>query len=283
MSGQMKKSKILYSCYFARSREGEQFIPEHVFSLQIAGTLTVTDGVNRYIFKEGDYRLSRRNRLARFVKQPPEKGEFKSLSVYLDQETLRKLSEEWKIQPDKVKDSAHSVITLRDHVLYKSYMDSLLVYLQLPEDEQQIIMDLKVREAVQLLLKVNPEVKNVLFDFTEPGKIDLEAFMIQNYHFNVSLDRFAYLTGRSLATFKRDFQKIFHVSPHRWLQERRLKEAFFLLAEKKRNVSEIYQDLGFENLSHFSYAFKKHFGMAPTYLWNIHNNASLNAGSSSEK
>ncbi|RZJ76456.1 MAG: AraC family transcriptional regulator, partial [Flavobacterium sp.] len=29
---------------------------------------------------------------------------------------------------------------------------------------------------------------------------------------------------------------------------------------------EVYYETGFENLSHFSYAFKKHFGYAPTRL-----------------
>lgn len=77
------------------------------------------------------------------------------------------------------------------------------------------LADLKLKEALLLLLQVNPELKNILFDFSEPGKINLEGFMNKNYHFNVELKRFAYLTGRSLATFKRDFEKIFNVSPSR--------------------------------------------------------------------
>jgi hypothetical protein len=39
-----EKPKIAYSCYFTRSREGEQFVPEHVFSYQISGVLTMNDG-----------------------------------------------------------------------------------------------------------------------------------------------------------------------------------------------------------------------------------------------
>jgi AraC-like DNA-binding protein len=108
--------------------------------------------------------------------------------------------------------------------------------------------------------------KDILFDFSDPYKIDLEAFMNKNFHFNVTLDRFAYLTGRSLATFKRDFQKTFNTSPRNWLQQRRLQEAYYLITEKGKTTSDIYLDLGFENLSHFSFAFKKQFGYAPTEL-----------------
>ena len=52
----------------------------------------------------------------------------------------------------------------------------------------------------------------MLFDFNEPFKIDLEAYMNMNYTFNVPMEKFAKLTGRSLATFKRDFKKIFNAS-----------------------------------------------------------------------
>ncbi len=88
-------------------------------------------------------------------------------------------------------------------------MNSLLLYHDLGKLSDQRLVDLKIKEALFLLLEEIPEVKNILFDFTEPGKIDIEAFMNKNFHFNVHLDRFAYLTGRSLATFKRDFEKIF--------------------------------------------------------------------------
>ncbi len=96
------------------------------------------------------------------------------------------------------------------------------------------------------------------------GKIDLEAFMNRNFHFNVELKRFAYLTGRSLATFKRDFEKIFHVSPSRWLLQKRLQEAHHLILDKGAAASDIYLDLGFEDLSHFSFAFKKMYGVSPS-------------------
>jgi hypothetical protein len=179
-----KPSPIAYSCYVTRSREGEQFIPEHVFSYQVSGTMTMNDGNMEYIFRPGSFRFSRRNHLIKFNKLPPEGGEFKSFSVYFDQPFLRNFSMEAGYKAER-----------------------------------------HMREAILLLFKVNPETKDILFDFSEPGKIDLEAFMNKNFHFNVDLNRFAYLTGRSLATFKRDFEKIFGTSPNRWLQQRRLREA----------------------------------------------------------
>jgi len=259
-----ERPKIGYSCYFTRSREGEQFVPEHVFSYQLSGKLTMTDhsGITS-IFNEGEFRFIRRNNLVKYVKDPAPGGDFKSVSVYLSQDSLRNFSIQHNLSRAD-SSSGECVTKLKPHVLFKSYMESLKPYgqddLMISEELQQ----LKVNEAILILLETNPELGGVLFDFADPGKIDLESFMEKNFHFNVQMKRFAYLTGRSLATFKRDFEKIYHTSPGHWLQERRLKEAYFLIKDKGRSASDVYLDLGFEDLSHFSYAFKNKFGLTPS-------------------
>ena len=126
--------------------------------------------------------------------------------------------------------------------------------------------DLKTREAVELLLRLEPDFYEFLFDFSEPYKIDLENYMNAHYMFNIPMNQFARLTGRSLASFKRDFERVFGTSPGQWLQQKRLEEARYLIKEKGRKPSDVYLDVGFENLSHFSYSFKKAFGVAPSMV-----------------
>jgi len=90
--------------------------------------------------------------------------------------------------------------------------------------------------------------------------------MLQNFHYNVPIENFANLTGRSLAGFKRDFSRVFQTSPRKWLQEKRLTEAHRLIHKKKKKPADIYLDLGFENLSHFYTSFKQKFGVTPGTL-----------------
>jgi AraC family transcriptional regulator, exoenzyme S synthesis regulatory protein ExsA len=261
-----QSSPIAYSCYFARNREGEQFTSEHVLSYQIAGALKLTNGIWEYVFEEGDFRFIRRNQLVKFIKEPATEGVFKSVSIFLDQAMLKSFSLEYGYKAENRKGEAEPVLRLQKRPIYQSYMNSLLPHVQGDQLINQPLETLKQREAVMILLQSEPEMKDILFDFSEPGKLDLEAFMNKNFHFNVQLERFAYLTGRSLSTFKRDFEKIFGETPSRWLLKRRLKEAYYLMKEKGKSASEVYLDLGFEDLSHFSFSFKKQFGISPSRI-----------------
>jgi len=266
MDRKEKKLPIQYSCYFARSREGEQFVPEHAIAYVVSGSTVLSDGMLVKTFREGDLYFARRNHLMKYTKHPPQGGEYRSITIFFEQEFLRNFSLEYGYKPDK------QVITsafeqLPSGSALSNYMDSLRAYEQLFLDKGgEDLLAVKRKEAILVLLNFMPALKNILFDFSEPGKIDLEAFMLQNYHFNVDLKRFAYLTGRSLSTFKRDFETIFHATPSRWLLQRRLQEAYYLIKEKKKTASDVYLDLGFEDLSHFSFVFKKQFGVAPSLV-----------------
>jgi AraC-like DNA-binding protein len=258
---------IVYSCYFNASRTGEHFVADHIFSYQISGSIIANDGEHEYTFNEGDFRFSKRNQLVKYVKIPPPNGEFKTVAIFFDQQTLREFSTSYGYNPTK-RDSGNgnAYVTLTHNKTYKNFIDSLLPYLEAGPLNDKELISLKVKEALLLLLKVNPELKEILFDFSEPGKIDLEGFMQKNFHFKVGLNRFAYLTGRSLATFKRDFEKIFNISPSRWLTQRRLQEAYYQIKEQGKRPSEVYINLGFEDFSHFSYAFRQAYGLSPSKI-----------------
>ncbi|TCD10830.1 AraC family transcriptional regulator [Pedobacter frigidisoli] len=265
MPNQLKRPNILYSCYSQKSSEGEQFIPDHVFGYMISGTSENYIGDEKYVFKEGDFRLFRRNQLTKYTKYPPPGGIYKSISIVLDQETLRKVSEEYGLTA-KVNSQTAKAMLLEPNKLFQNYMESIRPYLEDTNEFNKLLTNLKVREAIMILLETNPALKDILFDFSEPGKIDLEAYMNKHYKFNVDLKRFAYLTGRSLATFKRDFDKVFGLSPNKWLQKKRLADAHYLIKEKGWRSSDVYMEVGFKDFSHFSFAFKKAYGIAPSKL-----------------
>jgi AraC-like DNA-binding protein len=262
---ELTRPSILYSCYSNVSREGEQFIPDHVFGFIVSGTSELYAGGETFVFNEGSYRFLRKNQLCKFVKYPPADGEFKTISVRIDSAILQNIANEFGYKADGPYTGA-DILHLESNPLFSNYINSLSPYLNTDGSLSPALTALKVKEAAMILLETNPALKTVLFDFSEPGKIDLEAYMNENYKFNVDAGRFAYLTGRSLATFKRDFEKIFHTSPNRWLQQKRLYDAYYLIKEKGWKIADVYMEVGFKDFSHFSFAFKKTYGVAPSRL-----------------
>lgn len=261
----MVSSNILYSCYVTAHLSSEQFIPQHIFLYQLSGSLIIHDANKEYRVKTGEFCLARRNHLAKYIKTPPLNGEYKTISVSLSQDFLRSFSLEFGYTADTYA-REDAVLKIKADRTLENYVHSLSPYFDIDGLKHEDILLVKTKEAVLLLLKSDPDLKNVLFDFSEPGKVDLEAFMNRHFRFNISLERFGYMSGRSLTTFKRDFQKIFNNTPGRWLLQKRLEEAHYLLTKKGRKPSDVYLELGFEDLSHFSYAFKREFGMAPSRL-----------------
>ena len=204
--------------------------------------------------------MLRRNQLAKALKLPSADGQpCRSVNIFLGQESLRKYAAANNIGKTEPYKGA-SILDLTGNAFLKGYFESLIPYMEQSQKLTRKIAELKTDEAIELLLLANPSLKIFLFDFREPHKIDLEAYMNRNYQYNVPLKHFAKLTGRSLATFKRDFQKIFFLSPERWLQQKRLQQAHYLIAEKHQKPSEVYLEVGFENFSHFSDSFKKMIG-----------------------
>lgn len=126
---------------------------------------------------------------------------------------------------------------------------------------------MKMDEAVECILQADKRFYPTLFDFNNPWKIDLLEFMEENYLQDMSMEEFALYTGRSLASFKRDFVEISQLTPQKWLIEKRLKKAHELIEEGK-SVTDAYLETGFKNRSHFSTAFKNRFGYSPSKIAN---------------
>ncbi|SHM86974.1 AraC-type DNA-binding protein [Chitinophaga jiangningensis] len=243
---------------------GEEFIREHTFFAIKRGTTKCFDGITTYIFNQGDCGLVRKNRLSKYCKG---KGgpAVETTFITFDEQFLKKFQARY--QPALFDlTSKDTFLHIPPSALLSNFVHSFAPYYKADRNIISSFADVKREELLLILLKFQPELSGLFFDFGMPEKLNLEAFMNQNFVFNVHMDHFARLTGRSLSAFKRDFKAIFNETPSRWLLKKRLQEAHFLIEKKRRKPADIYLELGFETLSHFSYAFKKYFGLAPTAI-----------------
>lgn len=257
---------LIISFHTEKEKEKDGFLPNTILTFQLSGNLSLETSTEKISTKSGDILLVRKNQLVKVSKLPFEGDAFRTITILFEEEALRNyaLKNDIKIQ-QKYKGKLNIFVPETPYL--KGFVSSLLAYGENPNAHITARLgELKIEEAIELLLQIKPELKEFLFDFSELYKIDLEKFMSLNYQFNVPIEKFAQLTGRSVASFKRDFQKTFNTSPRKWLQNQRLTEAFYLIDKKKKKPSEIYLELGFESISHFSNAFKEKYGLRPTQL-----------------
>lgn len=232
--------------------------------MQVSGEFVLETASQKVSMRSGEMLLIHKNQLGQITKTPLPGENYETIVITLQEDLLRKIALEEQIDMNQ-KYMGPPNILIPSNDFLKGYFQSIVPYVRNPAPKLTDDLGiLKVKEGVKLLLHTMPALSAFLFDFSEPYKIDLEKFMLSNFHFNVPVEKFARLTGRSLAAFKRDFKKTFDASPRQWLQERRLTEAVYLIEKKHRKPSSIYLDLGFESLSHFSHSFKKRFGKAPS-------------------
>jgi len=255
---------IFYSYLSTGRKDKVGFLSHNTLVMQVSGLFTLETSGQTVSMRKGQMLLIGKNQLGQITKTPLEGENYETIVISLQDDLLRKIALEENIEVKRKYIGPPNVLIPGNEFL-KGYFQSVLPYVRNTEEKLTSEMGiLKIREGVKLLLHTMPGLKDFLFDFSEPHKIDLEKFMLSNFHYNVPVEKFAQLTGRSLAGFKRDFQKIFEMAPRHWLQEKRLAEARHLIEKKNKKPSAIYLDLGFESLSHFSHSFKKRFGMAPT-------------------
>jgi AraC family transcriptional regulator, exoenzyme S synthesis regulatory protein ExsA len=255
---------IFYAYNSSMRKEKVGFLTHHTLVLQVSGHFTLETSMQKISMSRGEMLLIGKNQLGQITKTPQPDEHYETIVISLQEDLLRKIALEEHIEiQTKYAGPRNTLIPANEFL--KAYFQSVIPYVRNPaETITNEIGILKVKEAVKLLLYAMPQLSNLLFDFSEPYKIDLEKFMLSHFHYNIPVAEFAGLTGRSLAGFKRDFQKIFGMAPRQWLLEKRLTEARSLIENKNKKPSAIYLDLGFESLSHFSNSFKKKFGKAPT-------------------
>lgn len=78
-----------------------------------------------------------------------------------------------------------------------------------------------------------------------------------------SIDTLAREAGMSASKLKRGFKQVFGIPPYQYYLKAKMGEARILLQSKQYAISEVGHILGYSNLSKFSQAFKKEFGMTP--------------------
>ena len=257
---------VFIASYFTDDRQCSHANKEHTLIYLQSGELELAEKGVITRLKAGDCAFIRRDNQVMLQKYASEENPYQSFVLKFSRNFLRDFyhTMDKDIISAQAKRDALSITVLparRPDI--KSLFDSVIPYFDSDIQPSEEVLKLKMTEGIYILLNTDKNLCASLFDFVEPWKIDIPDFMNANYMYDLTLDEIANYTGRSLATFKRDFKKVSELTPQKWLIRKRLDVAHDLIVNQQKKISEVCFDVGFKNLSHFSKLYKQTFGSSP--------------------
>lgn len=256
----------LYSCLIPHDMHFEHRMPNHSIIFVRSGKLLIEENGRVVEVVEGNYVFVKRDCSVKITKVSLPDTPYRGINLTLRRKVLKDYygAIPRSTLPKSVKPLESVATILPKSIPLDGLFQSLMVYVDNETEPTTEMLTLKLREAIMCLLSLNPGFYPTLFDFNESWKIDIMEFMENNFTEDMTIDEFASYTGRSLASFKRDFAKISPLPPLRWIMEHRLDRAKQLLESGTGLAQEVGYSVGFKNRSHFSQAFKKRYGYAPS-------------------
>lgn len=239
------------------------FITQHTLLFVLEGHKILHIGEHTHTAEAGHLMLMKRGiyTMSEFI---PEGLNYEALLLFFTDEFLKKFLHNYQLSTTAAPETAsHLVIPTNE--LLDSFKNQFMGYFGKSMEGLENILQLKLQELLLLLL-AGPQKQQVLaflqsIAFGRPLDID---YIVRTHLFQpLSLEELAKLSGRSLASFKRDFQQQFHCAPKKWINEQRLAHARVLLQHTDKQVTEVAMECGYENIPHFIRIFKQEYGITP--------------------
>lgn len=188
---------------------------------------------------------------------------YRSVLLFFSNETLLKFIRENELNRNKLSEFK-SVYSFKYDEFIHRFVASLLDISKLSKSIQKRMLEVKFEEVILYLIEIYGT--DFLFSLSEKSNALSQKFIQTvetNWMNKLTLKELAFLCNMSVSTFKREFEKKYAESPIKWFQNKRLEYAHHLLYKEQKSSSEIYFEVGYENLSSFIQAYKSKYGITP--------------------
>ena len=99
--------------------------------------------------------------------------------------------------------------------------------------------------------------------------VSAKLYIDECYYEPIGLEEISRKALLSRFHFHRLFTRVYKITPHQYLTQKRIDKAKDLLGKEKLTVTEVCNNVGFESIGSFSALFKKEIGFAPQYYRNM--------------
>lgn len=253
-------------CQQNQGQVGSYFLQDHLLLYIKSGKYQVRFRSQEYTVRDNEMIFIPKSTLIEYDKSgTPESGYVLDyMMFFLDEKLLDEFVQFAGLKPIEPVHQHVPVSTLPVTPLTRTYFESLQPYFHHADRIGDGLVKIKLMELLVHLTDADERLLQQILEPGNPGNRSIHAIMEENFTHPVSLGDLAYLSGKSLSTFKREFQATFRTSPLKWIRNRRLEQAEQLVAGTELSITEICYAVGFENITHFSKVFKLRFGVSPS-------------------
>jgi len=262
---------VIESCTLTGAPEGHKgskFLAEHLLLYVLDGSYTVKHGTEHAVVQKNEMVLIRKAIAIEYQKfgAPENNNRFEAVLFFLKDEFIREFIRSSGFRNGHGSQEDTAIYKLPATSKLRGFISSIQPYFEDPDNIYQGLVKIKMMELLYDLAHADPHLLHQLMHLNSPARKDISLIMESSFTNPVSLSDLAYMAGRSLSSFKRDFRLVYKMSPAQWIRERRLQYASHLLRTTDMDVTDVCYESGFESVAHFSRSFKEFFGINPSEL-----------------
>lgn len=256
---------IAASCHAISDEKVPFYLPGSALVFMKAGTLHVASKEGSYDLGPGQFGILRKFSEGTMHKTfAPAEKEANLCTLMLTNEFVESIVKDLLL-PAKVPPFTEEWLQIPASPDLNAFMKEVIELIEQDRDFDRNEVEEQTFKALVAILQSDEKAAMAFRKYATYEAADLLTYMNYNFMYNMPLELIAKQSGRSLSPFNREFRKIFKDTPRKWLMKKRLHFAFELLLSGKK-ASDIYVQSGFEDLGHFSRAFKREFGVVPSLI-----------------
>ncbi len=188
---------------------------------------------------------------------------YRSILFFFSNDDILKFIQKFKLKTAAPK-IVYSTYAFHYDTFIERFVASLLDISKLSKAIQEQLLSIKFEEIMLYLIALKgTDFLNAILNINNNQKQKFIQTIENNRLNKLTLKELSFLSHMSVSTFKREFEKNFHSSPSKWFQDKRLEHSAFLLTKASKRPSDIFAEIGYENLSNFIQAFKAKYGVTP--------------------
>ncbi|MBS1661659.1 MAG: helix-turn-helix transcriptional regulator [Bacteroidetes bacterium] len=254
---------VVESCTHLDSIKGTMFLEDHMLIYVREGQNKMTHGKVSYVVNKNEMLLLKKNSLVQYDKTGA--PNYESTIFFLKDEFLQDFIRIANIKDVATKEAV-KISTKPVNERMQKFFESIVPYFHEPDNVDEGLLKIKMLELLYDVAATDKNLLQQLLQMKKPVKSDLKEVVEENLTNPITIEQLAYLSGRSVASFKRDFNDIYNMPPSEWIRVRRLNKAKDMLESTDLPILDVCYMVGFENPSHFSRIFKEHFGYSPSSI-----------------